>query len=252
MDIKELSNELESQLNHNDPEQLLALLKVWSFKPNYSEKNSLLLFSQLNRPPISLGNKKYWESIGYSIKPGEKPITIWIPVKNEETQEKTYELRNRYDITQTTGTMPYMFQLKDAIKCMLQYLRVTVKTDETSPVFINDDYSHIKPLTINPSMSNEPLLDLAPYVVKKMINDPIARERYKTASAMLIYRTTGSDTQLKGLIFSGEVSKASIVTDRAAYRAIYDNYEKWFPGLEKIPVATTKEPKAEEPSITLD
>ena len=239
MNYTDLTQKLESLLKNNDPEQLLALLKVWSFKPQYSEKNALLLFSQLHRPPISLGSKKYWENIGFSIKSGEKPVVIWVPVKSEEPdKEKLYEFKNRYDVTQTTGTIPYMFKLKDVLKSILRHQRIAFRIDNNSTEFVKEDYSHGRALIINPSKSNNVLMDLVPVITSKMIFESHAKESSKAASAMLIYRTTGDDTYLKRLIDTGAINKATIIRDRAAYRAIYDHFGQWFPGLEKIPEKT--------------
>ena len=252
LNYTEKTQNLESLLKANDPEQLLSLLKVWSFKPHYSEKNALLIFSQLHRPAVSLGSKKYWESIGFDIKPGEKPVVIWVPVKSEEPNKETaFEFKNRYDVTQTTGSIQYMFRLEDVLKSILRYQRISVRSDKNSPEFVKEEHSNGRVMIINPTLSNNVLTDLVPIIAGKMILESHAKESIKAASAMLIYRTTGNDEYLRQQIFSEQITKATIIRDRAAYRAIYDHFDKWFPGLEKIPEKTIEQEPVIEDTLPI-
>lgn len=236
--IEKRTKELETLVNNNDPDQLLALLKSWSFKPTYSIVNALLIYEQLKRPAIALGTRKYWESKGFAIKYGAKPITIWKPVKNPEDDNiiEGYLQKSRYDITQTTGKMPYMFNLNDALLSILKQLRISVKIDIRNPQFATDEYTQSgRAIILNPSKSNNILYDLAPIVVGKFIYDSHAKERATTAAAMLIYRSTGDDSVLRQLIASGEIRKATILTDRAAYSTVFNSLNTWFPGINQIP-----------------
>lgn len=255
MSFSDLSQELAMKLQNNDPEQMLALLKVWSFKPNYSEKNALLIFSQLQRPPVSLGSKKFWENLGYSIKSNEKPVTIWIPVeqKDNETSEKEFVLRNRFDVTQTSGSVPYMFKLNDVLKNICNLYRISVRIDNSKTSFVTIDNSHGRSLVVNPDLSSDALNDIVPFIIKEKITESHAKESVNAASAMLIYRTTGNDNPLKALIQSKEITFATRLRDRAAYSWIHQEFDKWFPGLGKIPDKTTDvNVDAQEPSTTLE
>ena len=236
--IENRTKELETLVNNNDPEQLLALLKSWSFKPTYSMCNALLIYDQLKRPAVALGTKKYWESKGFFVKYGAKPIVIWKPIKNPDNDKvvEGYSQKNRYDITQTTGKMPYMFKLDDALMSILKQQMISVKIDIRSPQFATEEYSQAgRALILNPALSNNILHDLAPIVVSKCIFEEHAKERSATAAAMLIYRSTGNDSVLRKMIESGEITKATVITDRAAYSAVYDNLQTWFPGINQVP-----------------
>lgn len=235
MSIFELTQELAIKLQNNDPEQLLALLKVWSFKPSFSEKNALLIYSQLNRPAVSLGSKKYWENNGFRIKPNEKPITIWVPSKDETDPDKQFVLKNRYDITQTSGSIPYLFNFTDFLKNMCYLYRTSIRIDPNNTSFVTVDNSHGRALIVNPTLSSDAFRDIVPFIIRDKIYEEHAKESVNAASAMLMYRATGNDEPLKALIQNKEVTFGTRQRDRAAYTMVTDQLDKWFPGLGKVP-----------------